>query len=120
MQKRNSELELSSLSPWSKAEQGHINPTYRTSKNSNQVWGSKKIIHEVHSPLLTGVKESEYKLTPPKGKQELNLNLNERSAASIRDDNTLLDEPKSGAGTMLTATKRSEHQPAPGAKTLLY
>ena len=86
MQKRKSELEISTISPWVKDQVIHT--TYRTSKNSNQIWGSKKIIHEVHSPLLTGVKEADYN---PKNKKELQLNLNERSAASIRDDNTLLD-----------------------------
>jgi len=97
VQKRNSEMEVGGVSPWGKETQ--VNQTYRTSKNSNQIWGSKKIIHEVLSPTKTGVKEDDefsYKASPMK--QELNLNLNERSAASIRDDATLLDDERSRAG----------------------
>ena len=37
-----------------------MNPTMRISKNSNQIWGSKKIIHEIISPgLKTGMKEED-------------------------------------------------------------
>ena len=97
VQKRNSETEVGGVSPWSKEE--HANQTYRTSKNSNQIWGSKKTIHQVLSPARTGAKEDDdpsFKGSP--GKRELNLNLNERSAASIRDDATLLDDERSRAG----------------------
>ena len=54
------------------------------------------------SPVLTGVKEDD----SVEGRKKLDLNLNERSAASITDDNTLLDAPNTA--TRMTATKISQ------------
>ena len=54
------------------------------------------------SPVLTGVKENE----SDKSRKKLDLNINERSVASITDDNTLLDAPNTG--TRMTATKISQ------------
>ena len=69
--KQNSEREVNSPKPWSKGTQ-----------SPGQVWGNKKVIHDpaMISPVLTGVKENDSE----HGKQKLDLNLNERSAASIR------------------------------------
>ena len=53
------------------------------------------------SPVLTGVKEDD----SVEGRKKLDLNLNERSAASITDDNTLLDAPNTA--NRMTATKIS-------------
>ena len=90
--KQNSDGEVNSPKPWSKDTQ-----------SPGQIFGNKKVIHDptMISPVLTGVKESDSE----NGKQKLDLNLNERSAVSIRDDHTLLDAPNTA--TRMTATKIS-------------
>ena len=72
------------------------------------------------SPVLTGVKEDD----SVEGRKKLDLNLNERSAASITDDNTLLDAPNTA--TRMTATKISQqdlplnHDPPNGPTVYLF